>query len=286
MPLSSKLRADYAELINQQLDTIRIDTVEDFTLVQQALNNIIQPATYQVPEKYKEKIFGINDYLKDPGDYVQYESDYDEYKQIITDRIASKIDEFKSLSESQKREYIENQLPQRSQTAANQQTMAQRQPPQQGTDAHVLTENQWHAHMQQQFQHGNDPHPRQHVVSNAPNQQQASAITEEEIAAAVSAGIITLQQYLQIPSYERESMRPLFSTEGRETVTAGIITLQQYLEIPLHDRESMRHLFSTEGREAISSDIITLQQYLEIPLHDRKNQLDDLISGNQTHLTM
>ena len=44
MPLTSKLKADYAELINQQLDTIRIDTAEDFTLVQQALHNIIQPA--------------------------------------------------------------------------------------------------------------------------------------------------------------------------------------------------------------------------------------------------
>ena len=137
MPLSNKLKADYTELINQGLDTIRIDSIEDFDLVQQALHHIIQPAAasgsqqiqYQIPEKYKEKIFVINDYLKDPGDYVQNESDYDEYKQIITSRIAAKINEFQSLSASQKQDYIQHQENQRSQIATHQQIMFQHQPP-------------------------------------------------------------------------------------------------------------------------------------------------------------
>jgi len=36
MPLTSELRADYIELINQQLDSLPIETLEDFDLVRGA----------------------------------------------------------------------------------------------------------------------------------------------------------------------------------------------------------------------------------------------------------
>lgn len=103
MTLSTKLRAEYAELIAQQLDNIPIGSLDDFDLVQQALKNVIRPAAsrhsliFTVPEKYQERMFAIKDYIQEPGNYVQHEHDYDEYKQIIRDRITSKINELQSL---------------------------------------------------------------------------------------------------------------------------------------------------------------------------------------------
>lgn len=152
MPLTSKLRADYIELINKQLDTIQIDSLEDFALAEQALQNIILPVEgYLSPEKYREKIFFIKDYLHSPEDYVQHEQDYKEYQQIIRERIAAKAGELQSLDMTQKQSYIQHQQAQRAQTTINQQTMAQRRPPQPGSDAHVQTEDEWLAERQQQF---------------------------------------------------------------------------------------------------------------------------------------
>jgi hypothetical protein len=62
-----KLRADYVELINDQLDSIQIDSLEDFETAQKALQNIVNPTKgYLVPEKYQDKISGIEDYLQFP----------------------------------------------------------------------------------------------------------------------------------------------------------------------------------------------------------------------------
>lgn len=126
MPFTSKIKADYVKMINDSLDNITIDSIEDFVLVQQALQLVIlsnsqQPTTdieHQLPEKYKAEILFINAYLKDPEDYVQKETDYDEYKQIIKDRITSKIDELSSLNQEQKRILIQNQSASKAKIAA------------------------------------------------------------------------------------------------------------------------------------------------------------------------
>lgn len=160
MPLSSKLKADYIELINQQLDRVQIDSVEDFELAQQALQNIIQPTTgYDIPEKYREKMFLIKDYLQSPEYYVEHEQNYNEYKQIIIDRITVKIDELQSLSATQKQSYIQNQQDHRARTTTNQQIMSQHRPPQPGSDAHVQTEAQWLAELQRQLSNHLTPQP-------------------------------------------------------------------------------------------------------------------------------
>jgi len=152
MSLSNKLRAEYIELINQQLDNIQIESLEDFEIAQQALQNIIQPVEgYAPPEKYREKMFLIKDNLQSPEDYVEYERNYSEYQQIIRDRIIAKINELQSLNTTQKQSYIENQQAQRSQTATNQQIMAQRRPPQPDDAAHVQTEAEWLTERQRQL---------------------------------------------------------------------------------------------------------------------------------------
>lgn len=149
MPLSSKLKADYNELINQQLDSIQIDSIEDFDLTQQALLNILQPREdYSLPEKFREKIFFIKDSLQSPEDYVEHESNYNEYKELIRERIKAKITEFQSLSETKKQAYIQNQQEQRLQSISTQQIIAQHRPPEPGSDRHVLSEEQWLTELQ------------------------------------------------------------------------------------------------------------------------------------------
>lgn len=152
MPLSNKLRADYIELINQQLDSVQITSLADFELVQQALQNILQPVEgYLVPVKFQEKVFFIKDTLQSPEDYVMHEANYNEYQEIIRERIHAKINEIQSLSEEQKQVYTQNQQEQRLQAISNQQMMAQHQSPEQGSEAHVLTEEQWHVELQGLF---------------------------------------------------------------------------------------------------------------------------------------
>lgn len=149
MPLTSKLRADYIELINQQLDTIKIDSLDDFLLIQRALENIIQPSEdYVSPEKFRDKIFFIKDILQSPEDYVEHESNYNEYKQLIRERVSAKITELQSLSEVEKQVYIQNQQEQRAQSIRTQQVIAEHRPPEPGSAAHVLTEEQWLAELQ------------------------------------------------------------------------------------------------------------------------------------------
>lgn len=101
MSLSNKLRADYIELINQQLDNIQIISLDDFEIAQHALQHIVQPQEgYSFPEKYQEKMFSINDYLQSPEDYVEHKQNYSEYQQIIRARIVAKINELQSLNDT------------------------------------------------------------------------------------------------------------------------------------------------------------------------------------------
>ncbi|MDA8561490.1 hypothetical protein N9L02_00055 [Gammaproteobacteria bacterium] len=108
MPFSTKLKADYIEMINHQLDNIKIEVLNDFTLVQEFLLGIIDPLNYFSAPKYSEAMNDIREYLDSPENWVEDSSDYEEYRKIIVDRITSKIDELKNMSVSQKKAYIEN----------------------------------------------------------------------------------------------------------------------------------------------------------------------------------
>lgn len=161
MPLTSELRADYIELINQQLDSIPIDTLEDFELVQRALSNITPPEpsymtrfitffsrnptriNVAVPEKYQERMDYIKSFLEEPESYVQNRADDNEYKHIIRNRIAAKIHELQTLSEPQKQAYIQAQSDRLTQVRANQAIMSQHQAPAVGSEAHSLSTQQW-----------------------------------------------------------------------------------------------------------------------------------------------
>ena len=157
MPLSSKLKADYVELINDRLDKIPIESIEEFNVVIQSLQNIISPVSgFRAHEKYRDRMFVINDYLKTPEDYVEFEDDFAEYQQIVQDRIAQKIAELQALNNAQKNAYIQSYREGQDIAAVNQQIMAERLPPEPGSDAHVLSEEEWLADMEDDFENEAD----------------------------------------------------------------------------------------------------------------------------------
>lgn len=170
MPLTTKLIADYIELINHQLDNLLIETIDDFESVREALNHIIPPpapryltrfvrsfsrnlnqTTYVVPEKYQESMDYIKSFLEEPENYVQDRANYNQYKRIIRERIAAKIKELQNLSEPRKQAYIQAQSARRAQVTANQAIMSQHQAPTAGSGAHSLSTQQWLAERTQVF---------------------------------------------------------------------------------------------------------------------------------------
>lgn len=147
MPFSSKLIAEYVELINNELDKIPINNVEDFTLISAALNNIPHPAnstlrstiaglfySYNITNSLKEAIAGVVELLNNPDSYVQDASNYAEFQNIIYTRITQKISEFQNMSLVEKQRYIHNQQSMRLETEASSRRVAaiaearQRQP--------------------------------------------------------------------------------------------------------------------------------------------------------------
>jgi hypothetical protein len=171
MPLTSKLRADYIELINQQLDNLSIETIEDFDLVREALSHIMLPepryitrSTYAVPEKYQESMDYIKSFLDEPESHVEDRANDHEYKHIIRDRITAKINELQALSEPQKQAYIQVQSNRRFQARANQATMSQHQAPAAGSEAHSLSSQQLYEEWERAF---NSDNPTDTTIASA-----------------------------------------------------------------------------------------------------------------------
>lgn len=106
MPFSSKLTTDYIELINHALDFLPIQNIEEFSLLIIALENIITPK----PDCFCAHLTeSIEEILNNPDSYVQDESNYIEFQNIIKSRIIQTINSFKKLSNLQKQIYIDNQ---------------------------------------------------------------------------------------------------------------------------------------------------------------------------------
>lgn len=118
MPLSKKLKQDYAELadgllggvssyimsedgIKEGVKTNGVLTGEPKDIIE-SLSSIIEPdGKHEVKKDLKEGIKSIQELLDSPEDYVQDERNYQEYNDIITDRIKSKISDLKNLTPEQ-----------------------------------------------------------------------------------------------------------------------------------------------------------------------------------------
>lgn len=141
MTLSTKLIADYSELTNQFLDSIPIEKEEEFEVVKEALLSISKPyENHHVPDSLKDRIGGIKDVLANPDMYVQNEANYLQFKNIILQRVAAKIQEIDTLKPAGKITYIENLKKIRDRAFQDQASMATRKPPEKGSEAHVPDE--------------------------------------------------------------------------------------------------------------------------------------------------
>lgn len=120
MSFSSKLKADYVQLINEELDSIPVNQAEQFNLVAQELQNIITSdlillvksffcPQINLPAPIQEQLNEIRYIYNNPKDYVASVADYPEYKQILKGRITAKISEFRSFTEKEKQNYIQFQ---------------------------------------------------------------------------------------------------------------------------------------------------------------------------------
>src|SRR3990167_174005 len=109
MPLSSKLRAEYVELINQALDTIPMLKPADFETAVCDLEKILARSTLDFDPQLKEHMETVREYYMQPELYVAARTDDAEYQQIIKDRIQAKIIEFNSFTSTQKHQYVVDQ---------------------------------------------------------------------------------------------------------------------------------------------------------------------------------
>ncbi|CAM2843549.1 Uncharacterised protein [Legionella steigerwaltii] len=117
MPFSTKLKADYIEMINWELDSIPMERREEFNLIAQDLQNIITSdfvlaiksifcPKIVLPKATQDQLNYIRYCFNTPKDFVKSAADYSEYQQILKERITAKINEFRKFSEKEQRDYI------------------------------------------------------------------------------------------------------------------------------------------------------------------------------------
>ncbi|KTD44275.1 hypothetical protein [Legionella parisiensis] len=128
MTFSSKLRADYVELINEELDRIPVVGIEEFNLIAEELQILItppfilalkgffscNPKKSTLTEAAQNQIAYIHYCYNTPKDFVTNTKDYSEYQQILKERISAKITEFQKFTEKEKNAYITFQREQHS----------------------------------------------------------------------------------------------------------------------------------------------------------------------------
>jgi hypothetical protein len=150
MELTSKLIAEYIEFINEKLDFIPVYQVEDFDSIANGLNRIIleEFVSSETPSELENYLISIQEVLQTPELYVQSPDHYQEFREIILSRIQSKISEFQCLTPEQKLEYIQTQQNRRERTNSNHQRMSARVAPQPGDEAHVISQDEMLAQMQ------------------------------------------------------------------------------------------------------------------------------------------
>src|SRR3990167_2782186 len=111
---SSKLNADYTELANTYLDHIPVYTETDFKTTEVCLKYLLEKNEVGTgSDELRERVIDIKALLDHPEIYVELEINYNLFKDIIIDRIKSKIKEFETMSPQEKKDYIENQQKQR-----------------------------------------------------------------------------------------------------------------------------------------------------------------------------
>ncbi|MBI2786786.1 MAG: hypothetical protein HYX60_11010 [Legionella longbeachae] len=125
MAFSSKLIADYVELINGELDKIPVKLINEFDLIADELQNFIKSKSLfsnliellnstvekksLLSEAAQEQLAYVRYLLNTPKDYVKSPKDYAEYQEILKNRIQAKIIEFRTFTNLEKEAYLKFQ---------------------------------------------------------------------------------------------------------------------------------------------------------------------------------
>lgn len=150
--LSTKLQAEYADLVNQYLDHIPIASVNEFSTVADALGTITDPKTSRtVPNGLKERISSIQELLDQPELYVENKKDYAAYRKVILDRVAAKVRELSSMTLAEKERYMAEGHERKERTAHFQNITVSARPPAPNSEAHTISDEQWLAEEQARF---------------------------------------------------------------------------------------------------------------------------------------
>ena len=161
--VTNKMIAEYAELASEYLDKIPITKMEDFDVISLALNVIMDTnQSVNIEEKIKERFSNLNDYkeimekvsdlqeILDPEMNFAKKEFYDLFKQTVFKQINLKIKEIDSMSEPQKLALINEYAINKIKIGEDQSIMKKSKAPEEGSEAHVLTEQQWLQSLQSQ----------------------------------------------------------------------------------------------------------------------------------------
>ena len=149
-PMSSRSTANYAELANELLDRIPIDSNEDAQTAAIALRRLIIPpesASSSAPplvgrvEVIEQSIDSVRELLENPDIYTRPEL-HETFRRIVRDRIASKIQELEKLTPRKVEKTKEWQQKRHQQAAEYQRMVANRTPPAAFSAAHTISEEQ------------------------------------------------------------------------------------------------------------------------------------------------
>lgn len=148
---STRLEAEYAELANSYLDSLRATNLNDFEIIKSALSILLeQNSVIEVEdESLKGKVTSLKELIDEPEIYVQNPIHYEQYRTIIKTRIHAKILEIGALTDEGKLRYIENQNSMQRIAEENHQQMSSATPP--TPEDRTLTEEAWLLEMQNLF---------------------------------------------------------------------------------------------------------------------------------------
>lgn len=139
---SEKIRTDYIELINYEIDNLVVNNLAELDQLIKELKLLILIFENKIPmQTLQKQIADILEMLNNPQLFVQQEADYKEFQNIVLERINSKIAELSELSEERREIYIQElhaRLNKAKQdNAIHLHLIKNKKPPQQGTPAHT-----------------------------------------------------------------------------------------------------------------------------------------------------
>ena len=147
--LSTKMQASYAELAREYLESIPIRTEEEARFAAASLRALSSssdralapPSLEGGVKQITEQVEAVKELLDNPDMYAAPEH-IEDFKKIIQAKIAGKISEFESLSPDGIRKSHERQEYKRQSAAAYKQRISDRAPPPEGSEAHVVSEEE------------------------------------------------------------------------------------------------------------------------------------------------